>query len=144
MGADGQPEEVKDEAGTPQTAMGWNIMPEALYWGPKFLCERYQLPFYITENGMANLDWITDEGKCEDPQRVDFLRKYLREYKKLANEGVDLRGYFQWSLLDNFEWAFGYSKRFGLVYVDYPTGKRTVKESGYWYKQVADSNGEIL
>jgi beta-glucosidase len=141
---DGNPEKVIEGAGIPRTAMDWNIVPEALYWGPKFLCERYQLPFYITENGMANLDWVSEDGRVHDPQRIDFLQKYLRQYLKLANEGADLRGYFQWSLLDNFEWAFGYSRRFGLVHIDFQTGKRTVKDSGHWYKQVADSNGIIL
>lgn len=144
MGTDGKPEAVKEPAGHSQTAMNWSVTPEALYWGPKFLMERYKLPFYITENGMANLDWVSQEGTVEDPQRIDFLGRYIGEYRRLAEEGADVRGYFHWSLMDNFEWAFGYSKRFGLVYVDFATGERRIKKSGYWYRKVIESNGKIL
>lgn len=135
---------ITGELGHGETAMEWSVTPKALYWGPKFLIERYKLPFYITENGMANLDWVSQKGKVEDPQRIDFLSRYLTEYKKLAEEGADLRGYFHWSLMDNFEWAKGYSKRFGLVYVDYKTGERTIKSSGHWFKKVIESNGDII
>lgn len=143
-GKNGEPETVKGEPGHGETAMGWPVSPKALYWGPKFLIDRYNLPFYITENGMANLDWVSRDGTVDDPQRIDFLGRYIAEYRKLASEGADLRGYFHWSLMDNFEWAFGYSKRFGLVYVDYKTGKRIIKKSGLWYKKVIESNGEVL
>ena len=143
-GEDGKPVKVIDEAGHAETAMGWPVTPKALYWGPKFLIERYKLPLYITENGMANLDWVSRDGSVNDPQRIDFLGRYIAEYRRLADEGADLRGYFHWSLMDNFEWALGYSKRFGLVYVDYNTGERIIKKSGYWYKKVIESNGDNL
>lgn len=79
-----------------------------------------------------------------DPQRIDFLTKYLKEYERAIQDGVEAAGYFTWSLMDNFEWAFGYSQRFGLTYVDYETQKRTVKDSGYWYRKVIETNGACL
>ena len=78
-----------------------------------------------------------------DPNRIDFLARYLRELRKAAEE-ADIRGYFQWSLMDNFEWAKGYSERFGLVYVDYPTQKRILKDSAYWYQKIIKENGSTL
>ena len=126
------------------TAFDWPVTPEALYWGSKFFYERYGKPIIITENGLANTDWPSIDGKVHDLQRIDFLGRYLRELKKAADHGIDIRGYFQWSLMDNFEWAEGYSKRFGLVYVDYNTQKRIMKDSAYWYKKVIQTNGENL
>lgn len=143
MGADGRPELVKRREGAPRTANGWPITPESLYWGPKFLYERYKKPFYITENGLSCHDVIALDGKVHDPNRVDFLARYLRELKKAAAE-IDLRGCFQWSLTDNFEWEKGYSERFGLIFVDYQTQKRILKDSAYWYRDVIRSNGENL
>lgn len=140
MGEDGKPEEVKRYEGFPGTAMGWPITPEALYWGPKFLYERYRKPIYITENGLSCHDVIALDGKVHDHDRIDFLGRYLRELKRAAGE-IDLRGYFHWSLLDNFEWAKGYSERFGMVYVDYRTQRRILKDSAYWYRDVIQSNG---
>ncbi len=140
MGEDGKPEEVKRYEGFPKTAMGWPITPEALYWGPKFLYERYRKPIYITENGLSCHDVIALDGKVHDHDRIDFLGRYLRELKRAAGE-IDLRGYFHWSLLDNFEWAKGYSERFGMVYVDYRTQRRILKDSAYWYRDVIQSNG---
>ncbi len=143
MGADGKPRNVKRHEGFPRTAIGWPVTPEALYWGPKFLYERYQKPIYITENGISCHDVISLDGKVHDPDRIDFTARYLRELKRAAEE-IDLRGYFHWSLMDNFEWAKGYSERFGLVYVDYPTQERIWKDSAYWYRDVIRSNGEDL
>lgn len=140
MGADGKPEEVPRYAGFPKTAMDWPITPECLYWGPKFLYERYKKPIYITENGLSCHDTVSLDGRVHDPNRIDFLARYLHELKKAAEE-IDLRGYFQWSLMDNFEWAKGYSERFGLVYVDYCTQKRIWKDSAYWYREVIAGNG---
>ncbi len=117
----------------PVTAMGWPVTPEALYWGPKFFHERYQLPAVITESGMANDDTVHN-GKVHDRERIDFLYKYLSEYARAIEDGVPALGYFLWSLLDNFEWAEGYSKRFGIVYVDYETQQRILKYSAYWFK----------
>ncbi|EOS70454.1 hypothetical protein C818_01480 [Lachnospiraceae bacterium MD308] len=143
MGADGKPEDVTRYQGFPKTAIDWPVTPEALYWGPKFLYERYHKPVYITENGLSCHDVISLDGKVHDPNRIDFLARYLHELKKAAGE-IDLRGYFQWSLMDNFEWAKGYSERFGLVYVDYRTQERILKDSAYWYRDVIQSNGEKL
>lgn len=140
----GNPVRVDRYPGFPKTAIQWPVTPEVLYWAPKFLYERYQKPFYVTENGMSSHDWVSLDGKVHDASRVDFMHRYLRELKKAAADGTDIRGYFAWSLLDNFEWAYGYSERFGMVYVDYETQKRTVKDSGFFYKDVIASNGEIL
>lgn len=141
---DGEYSYPKHKVGFDHTDMAWPITPDALYWGPKFLYERYKLPFYITENGLACHDIVSLDEKVHDPNRIDFLNRYLLSYSRASQEGVDIRGYFQWSLLDNFEWAEGYSKRFGLVHVDYETQKRTIKDSGYWYKEVIQTNGENL
>ncbi len=93
---------------------------------------------------MANVDWKSLDGKVHDPQRIDFLNRYLIELKKAIDDGVDVRGYFAWSFMDNFEWAEGYKQRFGLVHIDYDTLERTVKDSGYWYKKVIETNGGSL
>lgn len=143
MGRDGRPEEVKRCEGFPKTAVLWPVTPEALYWGPRFLYERYRKPIYITENGMSCHDVVSIDGKVHDPNRTDFLARYLKELKRAAGE-IDLRGYFHWSLMDNFEWEKGYSERFGLVYVDYQTQKRMKKDSAYWYQDVIRSNGAKL
>jgi beta-glucosidase len=143
-GEEGQPEDVELPTGHAQTAFYWPVTPEALYWGPKFLWERYKLPIVITENGMANVDWVSLDGKVHDPQRIDFLNRCLLELQKACNDGINLRGYFLWSIMDNFEWAEGYRQRFGIIYVDYPTQKRILKDSAYWYKEVIVSNGGVL
>jgi len=143
MGEDGRPEPVPRYEGFPKTACGWPVVPESLYWGPKFLCERYQRPFYITENGLSCHDVISLDGKVHDPNRIDFLARYLRELKRAAAE-TDLRGYFQWSLMDNFEWDKGYSERFGMIYVDYQTQRRILKDSASWYRETIRANGENL
>lgn len=141
---DGTPRPVPWPDGWPLTAMNWPVIPQALYWGPKFFYERYKKPIIVTENGMANLDWIALDGKVHDPARIDFLTQYIKQLHRAVLDGVDIRGYFQWSLTDNFEWAEGFSKRFGLVYVDYPAQKRIMKDSAYWYKDVITANGDNL
>jgi beta-glucosidase len=98
----------------------------------------------ITENGMSNPDWVQLDGRVNDPQRIDFLDRYLSQYRRAIADGVDARGYFAWSLLDNFEWAEGYRERFGIVHVDYETLKRTPKESAKWYREVIKSHGRSL
>ena len=143
MGEDGRPQEVARYDGFPKTAIDWPVTPECLYWGPKFLYERYKKPIYITENGLSCHDVVSLDGKVHDPNRIDFLARYLQQLKKAAGE-IDVRGYFQWSLMDNFEWAKGYSERFGLIYVDYRTGQRIVKDSAYWYKKLIENNGAEL
>jgi len=131
----GNPEIVKRKPGTEKTAIQWPVTPKCLYWGPRFLYERYKLPVYITENGMSAHDVIALDGKVHDPSRIDFLHRYLNELEKAATDGVDIGAYFLWSMMDNFEWSLGYSERFGIVYVDYVTLERTPKDSAYWYKQ---------
>ena len=109
----------------------------------RMIYERYHKPIYITENGLSCHDVISLDGKVHDPNRIDFLARYLRELRKAAEE-ADIRGYFQWSLMDNFEWAKGYSYRFGLVYVDYRNQERIMKDSAFWYKHVIETNGAEL
>ena len=122
-----------DNKDLPVTAMGWPVTPQALYWGPKYFYQRYRLPIVITESGMANNDSVHN-GRVDDHQRIDFLRSYLGEYARVIEEGVPARAYFLWSLLDNFEWAEGYDKRFGIVYVDYTSQQRIMKDSAHWYR----------
>lgn len=143
-GADGEPVVVPPAAGYAQNTLRWAVVPEALYWGPRFLWERYRLPIVITENGMCNLDWVDLDGRVRDPQRIDFTRRYLLQLARAHAEGVDVRGYFHWSIMDNFEWAEGYKERFGLIHVDYQTQVRTLKDSAYWYRDVIGSNGASL
>ncbi len=130
--------------GMPRTGIDWVIAPECLYWAPKFHYERYGLPILITENGMANRDFVMLDGMVHDPQRIDFIHRYLLQLKRAVEEGVPVLGYQHWSIMDNFEWAEGYEQRFGLVYVDYHTKERTIKDSGWYYADVIRSNGEIL
>lgn len=143
-GPDGKPEMAPHPPGHPRTAFNWPIVPDALYWGAKFLHERYRLPIVVTENGLSNTDWVDLDGKVRDPQRIDYTRRYLLGLRRAASEGVDVRGYFHWSLLDNFEWAEGYNQRFGLVHVDFATQARTPKESAAWYRGVIGTNGAAL
>lgn len=145
-GADGgKPETAKFRTGLGRTAFMWPVVPECLYWGPKFFYERYGKPIVVTENGLANTDWVHLDGKVHDPARIDFLHRHLREFHRAQTEGgVEIMGYFQWSFMDNFEWAEGYKMRFGMVHVDYPTQTRTPKDSYYWYKDVIAANGKNL
>ena len=143
-GEDGEPVGVPHATGGPRTAFDWPVTPEALYWGTRLLHERYGLPMYVTENGCAAMDWVHVDGKVHDAPRVDFLCRYLLSLRRAAADGADVRGYFQWSILDNFEWAEGYDKRFGLVHVDYATQKRTPKDSYHWYAEVIRTNGASL
>ncbi|MGB5396160.1 MAG: family 1 glycosylhydrolase, partial [Gammaproteobacteria bacterium] len=132
------------EKDLPVTAMNWPITPEALYWGPKYLYDRYQQPIVITESGMANEDKVTS-GKVHDKERIIYLDEYICEYARASEDGVPALGYFLWSLIDNFEWAEGYSKRFGIAYVDFETQQRTLKDSAYWYKShIAKHKSEYL
>lgn len=135
---------VKQKVGHPRTAFDWPIVPESLYWGPRFFCERYKLPYFISENGMSAHDVVSLDGKVHDPNREDYMHRYLLNYKKAADEGYDVRGYFAWSLMDNFEWTKGYDERFGMIYVDYETLERTFKDSAFFYKKVIETNGENL
>ena len=129
-------EYVPKYAGFPRTALKWPVTPEVLDWGVRFLQERYKLPGYVTENGLSCNDRIYLDGKVHDPDRIDFLARYLRALGRAIDHGADIRGYFQWALTDNFEWHSGYTERFGLVFIDYPTGRRLPKDSFYWYRDV--------
>ena len=137
-------EQLLPPVGSPKTACQWMINPEALYWGSRYLYERYRTPFLITENGMSCHDAVSLDGQVHDPNRQDYIHRYLLAYKRAAEDGVDALGYFVWSLLDNLEWNSGYNERFGIVHVDFATQKRTVKDSARWYKTVIESNGENL
>lgn len=143
-GPDGRAVPAERHPGHPITMFRWPVQPDALYWGPRFLQDRYKLPVVITENGLASMDWVHADGKVHDPGRIDFLARYLHQLRRAAADGVDVRGYFQWSIMDNFEWAEGYALRFGLVYVDYRTGERIPKDSYHWYRSVIQSNGAAI
>lgn len=141
---DGRTVPVPPKASDPLTDMRWAVYPEVMYYTPKFLYRRYGLPVVYTENGAAISEWKDLDGEIKDYSRIDFIRRYLRELMRAADEGVEIDGYFYWSLLDNFEWAEGYSKHFGLVHVDYDNGERTLKQSAYYYANVVKTNGESI
>ncbi len=128
--------------GSEHTEMGWEVHGPGLRRLLTTVQQRYPVPpIYIIENGAAFKDVLTADGCVHDPRRIAYLRDYLTAVHEALHDGVDVRGYFVWSLLDNFEWTFGYSKRFGVVYVDYATQRRVIKDSGYWYAQVLAQNG---
>jgi len=143
-GPDGRGIACERAPGHATSAFRWPVEPESLYWGPRFMHERYGVPIAITENGISNLDWVDLDGQVRDPQRIDFTRRYLRALRRAGEDGVNLHGYFHWSLMDNFEWAAGYRERFGLVHVDYTTQERRLKESAHWYRGVIEANGTGL
>jgi beta-glucosidase len=121
----------------PLTEMGWNIDPQGLTDLLVSTSERYpDLPLMVTENGAAFPDVVGEDGVVHDADRVDYLRRHFAAAQDAIARGVDLRGYFVWSLMDNFEWGYGYSKRFGIVRVDYDTQQRTPKDSARWYSEV--------
>ena len=128
----------------PKGNMPWlNIVPESLYWAVRMIAEsagRRDLPLYISENGCASEDVVTPSGEIFDTERIMYLRAYLRQLQRATAEGYPVQGYFQWSLMDNFEWSCGYSKRFGITYVDYKTQRRIPKLSYRWYQQVIGEN----
>ena len=126
--------------GYPTNVFGWVVGEKALYWAPKFFYERYNVPIVITENGTCLSDWVSLDGKVHDPNRIDYMQRYIGEMQRAIRDGVDIRGYFAWSMLDNFEWQAGYSKRFGMVFVDYENQKRIPKDSFYWYKKFIKKN----
>jgi len=124
------------------TDMGWPITPDGFTELLVRLRDDYPNlpPIHITENGCAYDDPVID-GRCSDPRRIDYLDRHLRALKDAIDAGVDIRGYYQWSLVDNFEWALGYDKRFGLVHIDFDTLARTPRDSAYWYRDVIRRNG---
>ena len=124
-----------------RTAAGWEVDPSGLSEIlVRIRAEYTPLPLYITENGSAEHDYVGPDGAVHDGARARYLEQHFQAAKDAIDQGVDLRGYFVWSLLDNFEWALGYSMRFGIVWVDYPSGKRTPKDSYHWYKAVVSEN----
>ncbi len=127
--------------GLPRTGMDWEVNPDGLRHLLVRLGEEYpQLPpLYITENGAAYDDEVSGDGSVHDPERTQFILDHIRAVGEAMAAGADVRGYFVWSLLDNFEWSWGYSKRFGIVYVDYETQERTVKDSGQAYSRLIAS-----
>ncbi len=126
----------------PHMASDWlYVGPEVMYWGIRNISELWKpKALYITENGTSSDDVLTADGRVEDTDRVMYLRNHLTQMQRAASEGYPIKGYFLWSLLDNFEWADGYSKRFGLHYVDFKTQKRTPKLSAAWYREVISRN----
>ena len=130
--------------GFPLTATKWPVTPEVMHYAPLNLYRRYGLPMMITENGQSCNDRIFRDGQVHDPERIDFLHRYLLELHKAVEEGAPLEGYLQWSFLDNFEWSDGYGERFGIVYVDYPTQRRIPKDSAFWFGRLIESNGALL
>jgi len=136
--------ETAKPMGFASTMLGWPVTPSVMYWAPKFLGERYKKPMYITENGCAGMDWVHVDGAVHDAHRVDFLTRYLGELRRGVAAGNDVRGYLHWSVMDNFEWTEGFRMRFGLIHVDYATGKRTPKDSSHWYAKVIQTNGASI
>lgn len=141
-GARGRPEVVSPSPSYPRADSAWlHLTPRALYWAPRFAAEAYGIKqIYITENGCGYDDDAVSNGECRDLHRVEFLRSYLKELHRAISEGVPVKGYFLWSLLDNFEWADGYRRRFGIVHVDFATQVRTPKLSARWYSRVVTNN----
>jgi beta-glucosidase len=133
------------QASYPHMASPWiNIIPECIYWTVRNVCDLWHPPaIYITENGCSADDVITPAGRIEDTDRVMYLRNHLTQLHRAATEGYPVKGYFLWSLMDNFEWADGYSKRFGIHYVDFKTEKRTPKLSAEWYRAVIANNAVV-
>ena len=141
-GHDGRPERLPFPKGFPRGDLPWmNITPQCMYWSVRLAVEVFGVKsLYITENGAAFPDEVTESGEILDLDRREYLRNYLIELHRATAEGYDVKGYFLWSILDNFEWSEGYGKRFGIVHVDYPTQRRTPKLSAGWYAEVARTN----
>jgi beta-glucosidase len=127
--------------GTDTTAMGWEVDASGLADLLIRVKKEYtSLPIYITENGAAFDDYVDPNGNVIDNERIDYLRDHITAVRDAMDAGVNVQGYFVWSLLDNFEWAFGYSRRFGIVWVDFPTGSRLPKASFQWYANLIAEN----
>ena len=132
----------KLDTGRPKTRMGWEIDATGLYDVLRRVTDEYDAPpLYVTENGAAFVDEVTADGEVHDPDRVAYLDAHFRAAKQAIDDGVDLRGYFVWTLIDNFEWSWGFDRRFGVVHVDFATQRRTIKDSGRWLAGVAAANG---
>ncbi len=136
---------IPNPSSYPHMASPWlSIGPEALYWAPRHVASIWGVKeLYITENGCSSADVLTRDGHVYDTDRVMFLRNYIKQLNRATKEGVPVRGYFLWSLMDNFEWGDGYNLRFGIYYVDYETQKRYPKESAAFYKEVIRRNAVV-
>ncbi|APC39754.1 GH1 family beta-glucosidase [Clostridium estertheticum] len=120
-----------------KTAMGWENSPESMHDLLTRIKQEYtKLPLYITENGAAYDDVVTGDNKIHDIDRINFIKVHLKVIQEFIKEGGNLKGYYLWSFMDNFEWSYGYSKRFGMVYVNYNTQERIMKDSAIWYKKI--------
>ena len=128
------------------TETEWEVFPQGLTDVLLWVKERYgSIPLYVTENGAAFYDPPSAAGdRLQDPLRVDYLRGHIAAVHRAIDAGVDVQGYFVWSLLDNFEWSAGYSKRFGLIYVDFSTQERIIKRSGRWYADVTRDHAVMV
>ena len=134
-------QKIDEVPGSEYTEMGWEVCAPALRRMLVKINHDYHLPpIYITENGSAFQDEVSPDGKVHDPRRLDYLKQHFIQTRLAMQDGVDVRGFFVWSLLDNFEWGHGYTKRFGIIRVDYETQKRTIKDSGEWYRKVISTN----
>ena len=140
--SENEPRTLFDAPKEELTEMGWEVYPTGLYdlmsrvnrdYGPQSI--------YITENGAAFHDVPEDDGQINDTKRLAYFKDHLTELHRAIEDGIPIDGYFAWSFMDNFEWAFGYTKRFGIVRVNYETQQRTVKQSGHWLKAVYNDNG---
>jgi beta-glucosidase len=130
---------VPDDA--EQTAMGWEVAPHAMTDTFVWVAAEYgPIPLYVTENGVARIEYPDSQGVIDDHERISYLDRYLRAVRNAIVAGVDVRGYFVWSLVDNFEWNMGYDMRFGVVYVDRNTLERTPKSSYRWLREVVARN----
>jgi beta-glucosidase len=127
---------VEKYPGYPRTALKWPVTPQVMSWGPRLIYERYHIPIVISENGLSCNDRIYLDGKVHDPDRIDFLARYLSCLSEAVESGVPVKGYFHWSFTDNMEWHSGYEDRFGLIYVDYRDQRRIPKDSAFWYSNL--------
>jgi beta-glucosidase len=137
--------EVPFAKGHPKMFNSWlTVGPEAMYWAPKFVHKLWKAKeIFITENGCASDDVIAADGKIYDTDRIVFLRSYLTQLQRATADGVPVKGYFQWSTMDNFEWTAGFGNRFGLIHVDFKTQKRTPKLSAEWFREAAKQNAVV-
>lgn len=128
----------------PVTHMNWAIIPRGIYEVCSYMKDTYgDVPLFITENGAAFQDSVDAQGRVADSQRIEYLQQYIGQVHRAIQDGVNLQGYYCWSLMDNFEWAHGYGKRFGLIYIDYETLKRYPKDSFYWYQNLIRQNAFV-
>ena len=131
--------------GEPITEMDWEVYPHGLYQTLGRLHFDYRIPeILITENGAAFPDTVDPDGEVRDPLRLEYIKRHLAAAYRAIEIGVPVKGYFVWSLFDNFEWGFGYRPRFGIVHVDFGTQKRTPKHSAIWYRNIIEQNGFIV